>query len=238
MNLTRFTSTLWEMDTFNVFSDFGDDQSDLFWIDTITDSGSVAIGDEANGVATLTPSDGSVVDNDEVYFATANEVFLFATNRELCFRARLQFAETAAGVYNVAFGAANAVAADLLINDGGGLRASGSIVAIYKVDGESVWRVTARNSSTVTINQTTKAAVAATWYDLVIEVKDWDGVSMEVSYKVDGERLKDANTNSVIVHRIPIASATEMQMFVGAKLGASTNNDATKIDFAYGAQTR
>lgn len=237
MNLNRFTAELWDLDTFHVFDDFWMDQTDLTAVDTITDTGTVAIGDEANGVATLTPSDGTVADNDEVYLATPNEVFLLATNRELYGKARLQWAETAAGIYNVAFGFASAVGANLLVDDGGGLRASGCLLAIYKVDGESVWRCVSRNGSTVTVTQSTKAAVGSTWYVLEVIVKDWDGVSVQVSFKVDGEYLRDSY-NQVIRHVVALSGATEMQMFAGAKLGAGTNNDATKLDYWYGAQVR
>lgn len=240
-NLARFVSALWDLDTFYVFDDFWMDQTDLTAVDTITDTGTALMGDEANGVATLTPSDGSVADNDEVYLATPNESFLFAANRELYFKARVQFAETTAGVYNVAFGAANAPAANLLIDTGGGLRASGSLVSIYKVTTESVWRCTARSNSVVTITQSAgvgSAAVAATWYVLEITVKDvGDGVNLAVSYKVDGVLLRDSN-GYLIRHIIPVASATEMAMFFGAKLGAATNNDAAKIDYWFGAQSR
>jgi hypothetical protein len=236
-NITRFTSALWDADAFYIESDFDTDQLDALGVDTITDTGTVLMGDEANGVVTLTPSDGTVADNDEAYFATPNENFLFAANRELYFRARVQFSEVVAGAANVAFGCANAVAGDLLIDDGGGLRASGSLLAIYKVDGSSVWRATARSNSVVTITVSTEAAVAATWYDLEIICVDAGNGNHTVTYKVDGKFLKDTN-GSVIRHVIPVASATEMQMFLGVKLGAATNNDVLKCDWWYGAQTR
>lgn len=237
-NINRFTSDLWDSDTFHVCNDFADDQVDTIGgVDTVTDSGSVAMGDEANGVITLTPSDGTVANNDEAYYATPNEVFLFAANRELYFRARIQFTEVAAGVVNAAFGCANAVAANLLIDDGGGMRASGSLLAIYKIDGESVWRCTARNGSSVTVSTSTKAASAATWYDVAIIATDAGNGNHSVSYMVDGEYLRDSN-NLVIRHTVPHASATEMQMFLAVKLGADTNNDVLKADWWYGAQTR
>lgn len=237
MNLARHTSPLYDLDTFNIMDDFGADQSDVTWIDTITDTGTVLMGDEDNGVATLTPSDGTVADNDEVYLATANANFRLLANRELSFIARLQFVETAAGIYNVAAGFASSVAANLLVDDGGGLRASGAVIAIYKVDGESVWRCVSRNGTAVTVTQSTKAAVGATWYQLKILIKDWDGVSQQVAFMVDGEYLKDSN-GLVIRHTVPLASAAQMQAFIGAKLGAITNNDTTKVDFVYCDQVR
>src|SRR5204862_219566 len=63
-NLARFTSPLVDWDTFCIADDFKDDQSDLFWIDTITDSGTALVGDAANGIMQLLPSDGTVADND------------------------------------------------------------------------------------------------------------------------------------------------------------------------------
>jgi hypothetical protein len=60
---------------------------------------------------------------------------------------------------------------------------------------------------------------------------------MQVYFYVDGTPLKDT-TGNVIKHTVAIASATEMSVWAGAKLGAATNNDTTKIDFILGQQTR
>lgn len=236
-NLARFTSHLAELDTVVVFDDFVCDQSDVSFIDTITDTGTALVGDAVNGVMVLTPSDGTVVDNDEVYIASANELFRFGTNRSIYGRCRLQFAETTATVYNVAFGFQNAVGANSIIDDGAGLKVSGSTLGIYKVDGGAVWRCVSSCNGTSTVSTSTTAAVAATNYVLEIDCVDWDGVSMEVSFKVDGAYLKDSN-GAVIRHTVAIASSTEMQVFAGAKLGAATNNDTTSVDYIYASQTR
>lgn len=239
MNINRFTQPLRDLDTFYIFNDFDADQLDAIAVDTVSDTGTVLMGDEANGVATLTPSDGTVADNDEVYLATPNEVFIFAANRSIYGRARIRFTETAAGVYNVAFGFQNAVGADSIIDNGGTniVKTSGSTLAICKKDTESVWTAVSACNGTATLTKSTRAAVGSTWYELEIICSDWDGVSMQVSFRVDGEYLKDSNGN-LIRHTVAIANATEMQMWVGAKLGAAANNDTTKIDYWYGAQTR
>lgn len=218
-------------------SDFGEDQADVSFIDTVTDSGSVAMGDDVNGVATLTPSDGTVADNDEAYLATPNELFKFGTNRSIYGTAKLRFTEVAAGVANVCFGFQNAVGANSLIDDAGGPKTSGSTLAIFKVDGGTVWKCVSACNGTATTSTSNKAATAATDYVLEIMCNDWDGVSMEVSFKVDGEYLKDTN-NAIIKHTVAIASATEMQMFAGIKLGAATNNDTLLVDYMYGVQSR
>jgi hypothetical protein len=236
-NIARYTATQLNLDVVEIFDDFTADQSDLFFVDTITDTGTALVGDEVNGVMTLTPSDGTVADNDEVYIASSNEIFLFGTNREIYGKCRLRWTETAAGVYNVGFGFMNAVGADSLIDNGGGPKVSGSTLAIYKVDGGSVWRVASACNGVSTVTVSDRAAVGSTWYELEIIAKDWDGVSMQVYFYVDGTPLKDT-TGNVIKHTVAIASATEMSVWAGAKLGAATNNDTTKIDFILGQQTR
>lgn len=238
-NINRFTQPLWDLDTFYVWNDFDKDQADTDAVDTVTDSGTVLMGDDVCGLVTLTPSDGTVGDNDEAYLATPNENFKFGTNRQIYGRCRLKFTETTATVYNVAFGFQNAVGANSIIDDGGTniVKTSGSTLAICKKDTEAVWTAVSACNGTATLTKSTAAAVTATWYVLEIICSDWDGVSMQVTYKVDGTYLKDTNGNKII-HTVAIASATEMQMWVGAKLGAATNNDTTVVDYWYGAMTR
>lgn len=244
-NITRFTRPLWDLETFYVFDDFTYDQTDLFWVDTITDTGTVGIGDTENGVALLTPSDGSVADNDETYFATSNELFLVEANRSLYARGKIQFAEANTDDANIVFGFMSAVAANAIVDDGAGLRITGNWFAIYKVDGETVWRCNSRNgtgtgSGTALGIQSLTTAGGTSYQTLEIFVHDFDGgTNVEVTYKVDGVYLRDANANGnpVIVHRILIASSTEMQLFFGVKNGF-TNLETLSVDYAYGAQTR
>lgn len=216
---------------YEAFDDFFTDQSDLAWVDTITDTGTALVNDAVNGVMVLTPSDGTVADNDEVYLASANELFLFAADKPFIGRCRLKFVETASGVYNAFFGFANAIAANTLVDDGGGMRASGSIAAIYKVDGETVWRCVTRNNGTVTVSQSSTTAGGTSYQELEIEVVPFTSTQVHVVFRVDGVPLKDATTGLPIVHTVTVASATEMSIGAGAKLGATTNNDTLNIDY-------
>ncbi len=237
MKLNRYTDHLKNIDTMFVYDHFADDVPTAKYTTTATDSGSAAVNDVAGGILLITPSDGTVVDDDECYVQTANELFIYRTNGAIYGKCRLKWVETAAGVYNVAFGFMNAPTANSIIDDGGGVKVSGSTLSIYKVDGESVFRVASACNGTSTVTQSTTAAVGATWYVLEIFCNDYDGVKMEVTFKVDGVFLRDSN-NLVIKHTVLIASATEMAMFVGAKLGASTNNDTTSVDYWYGSTTQ
>jgi hypothetical protein len=230
--------SLFEWDVVKIDNDFTDDQSDISAVDTVTDSGTVLMGDDVNGIATLTPSDVTIADNDEAYLATPNETFKYGTNRCIYGRAKLQYTEVTATIANVAFGFQNAVGANSIIDDGAGLKVSGSTLGIYKVDGGAVWKCVSACNGVATVSTSTAAALAATDYVLEIEATDWDGVSMQVCFKVNTEYLKDSTTGDIIRHKVPIASATEMQMFVGIKLGAITNNDTLLLDRWTGLQTR
>ncbi len=236
MRLNRFTPDLQNLDTVHLFDDFLFDQSDITAVDTITDTGTVLMGDDVNGVATLTPSDGTVADNDEAYLATPNETFKFGTNRTIYGKFKFRYTAVVAADPNWAVGFQNAVGANSIV-DNGGVKTSGSTLAIEKKDGETAFRCTSACNGTAVTTLSNKTMAAATDYVAEIECLDWDGVSMEVSYKIDGDYLRDTS-NNIIKHTVPIANATEMQMFAGIKLGAITNNDTLLLDYWYGAQTR
>jgi hypothetical protein len=225
------------------FEDFLDDQSDLFWIDTITDTGTALVGDAVNGVMVLTPSDGTVADNDEVYLASANELFKFAADQPFMGGFRIQFTETTATVYNAAVGFANAVAANLIV-DNGGMRTTGSQAVIYKVDGGSVWKCQTMVNDVVMGNSTSTHSAGGTAYqELEIEIVPRNSTTVEAVFKAGDTigpmvYLKDSTTGLPIRHTVTVANATEMQIFAGAKLGAATNNDVLNIDYIRFAATR
>jgi hypothetical protein len=236
MKILRFTQELADLDTIHVWDDFWQDQSDVNYVDTITDTGTALVGDDVNGVVTLTPADGTVADNDECYVATPNEIFKFGTNREIYGRFKFRYTAVVAADPNVAVGFQNAVGANSIV-DNGGVKVSGATLAIEKKDGETAFRCTSACNGVSTTTLSNKTIAAATDYVAEIICKDWDGVSMQVRYKIDGEFLRDSN-NTVIYHTVPIANATEMQMWAGIKLGAATNNDTLLLDYWYGATNR
>lgn len=236
----RFVAVEAELDTLVVYDDFFNDQVDTIGgVDTVTDSGTVAMGDAAGGTVVLTPSDGTVADNDEAYYATPNEVFLIASGKPLYGRARIKVAETTADKVNVAFGFQNAVGADSLIDDGGGPKVSGDTLCIFKKDGGGAyWYCAGYCNGTGTTTKSKTAFVTATWYDLEIFCTDNGDGTAAVTYKIDGQYLKDFTTGVVISHSVTYASATEMKMWLGVKLGAATNNDTLTADFWFAKQKK
>lgn len=236
MKINRFTSPLWDLDTFHLFEDFAGDQLDANWVDTVSDSGTVVTADARSGVIVLSPSDGTATDNDEAYLASANEVFKIADASHVYGRARIKFTEAATDKANVFFGFVDAIGADTLVDNGGGLKASFSGAAIFKTDGSTVWKCITSNGATQTITASATVAGNADFQVLEIEFSDWDGVQMQVVFKHNGEYLKDAN-GYVIRHRVAVTSATEMQVGVGVKNGTTTA-ESLSVDYIYAAQNR
>jgi hypothetical protein len=221
------------------FEDFTNFVTANEWTSILTDSGSIAVGDARGGVLTVLAADGSVVDNDQSYLKSTSEVFLFTAGKPFYAAGAIQFTETASGVYNAFFGFANAIAAELLIDDGAGVRASGSVCAIYKLDGGTVWRCVTRNNSVVTDSISLTTAGGSAYQKLEIDVQDMGiGTQQVVTFKVDNKELRDATTGEKIVHRVTVASSTEMNFGFGNKLGASTNNDALLVDWVGATQKR
>jgi hypothetical protein len=118
-----------------------------------------------------------------------------------------------------------------------GPKVSADTLAVGKKDGGGMYFYTfGYCNGTGAGTKSSKAIAAATWYDVEIFATPHDSTSVTVTYKVDGEYLKDFTTNLVIRDRLTISSATEMQMFAGVKLGAGTNNDTLSLDLWLGKQ--
>jgi hypothetical protein len=236
-SLLRFPMELMQIDQYGVFSDFVDAQSDLFFVDTVTDSGTVAVADGVRGIMTLDPSDGTVADNDEAYLASANEIFKVAENKNILGVAYIQFTEANTDDANVAFGFQNAVGANSILDDGAGLKVSGDTFAIYKVDGGTVWKCVSCVNGTSTVSTSTTTAGGSSYQKLSIEIVNRTSLGCSVIFKCDGLPLKDSTTGLDIVHTALYASATEMEVFVGVKNG-DTNQETLLVDYLGAWQER
>ena len=212
-----------KMDHFTAYNS-GDE-----WTTVASDSGTATVGDVANGELSLAPSDGTVADNDEIYIKATNETLLFANNRAICFAALVRWTEGNTDDLNVAIGFMNAVAADSILDNGGGPKASFSGAVFYKVDGGTVWRCRSSIGTTNTDSITNITAGGATYQLLEIEFRAIDATLGEISFLIDGQVVNDSN-NRPIKHQITYTGATEMQAFAGAKNGAATTVEALKID--------
>lgn len=236
MNILRQAPALAQArDLHGIFDDFPWYLSPHQWTSVLTDSGTAAASGPG-GVLTLTNSDGSVADNDEAYAYTTGAVFKPAANKPLYAEALLQFTEANTSAANVAFGLASGVGADLIADNGAGMRASGTVLAIYKVDGETVWRFVTRNGSDVTVSQSQEPAGGPAYQQLGIEVLDAFGAYATVVPTVDGRLMRDA-AGQPIRHQLPLTSVAAVSLFVGGKNG-STSLETTNVDYLGCWQTR
>ena len=217
----------YEMDRVHGFAEHFPNKNTTFWTTTSADAGTAAMSDAAGGVIVLTSGDGTPVDNDECYLLTTNELFLFAAGKPLRLRARVQFAQVATNSANVFVGTMNAVAADALIDNGGGPRANFSGVCFYTRDGSVNWHAGYSDGTTQTLAELTAtnslaktAAVAATAASvftlLEINVIPKTATSMDIIFSINGS----------IVYKMmdrTYASATEMMVALGVKAGSGAN---------------
>lgn len=208
---------------FGIFSHFWEEQSDLYWTDQLSDLGAVTVPDVVGGRWSLAASDATVADNDEIYVASTNEIFLVASGKPAYAEGRFQYTEANTDDANVIFGfmSAAAAAANLMVDDGAGPRTTGNYALIYKIDGGTVWRCRSRNGTDTTDTVSTSTAGGAAFQILGVEIVDLDALNVDVVYTLDGSRLKDSNGYD-IVHTMLIASSTEMNVVFGIKNGGAT----------------
>src|SRR5690348_8180193 len=124
--------------TYGGFDDFGSYASGNFWTSVLNGSATIAAGSTQFGALTMSAIDST--NNRELYLSSTNGLFLFADGKPMYLEARLQYAEANTNAANVGFGVANAVANGLLVDDGAGMKTSGSFASIFKVDGGTQWK--------------------------------------------------------------------------------------------------
>lgn len=239
--LDRLPMFLQERSLHIIASDFTTDLDTAEWVTTATDTGTAAVGDAVGGIVALTPSDGTVADNDEIYLESPNETFLFANNKPLIFEARVQYAEGNTDDANVIVGIKDAVAANTLLDDGGGPAASYSGAVFFKVDGGTNWQVetslagtqTTTDLSATNANNLAKAVQTAggsSYQVLRLEFLPYSSTNAYVNFYIDGKQVAQ--------HDYVYTSATEMQICLGLKNGAITTVETLNVDYVICAQAR
>lgn len=223
---------------FGFFDDFDYFVTTDRFTSILTDSGGASVSDAVGGILALTASDGTVADNDQTYIKGSKEIFKFAADKPILVDALIQFTEANTDDANVAVGLANAVAADLIVDDGAGMKTSGSMLAIYKVDGSTVWKVISSCNATQTISTSSTTAGGSSYQWLQIQWKPVGSTYSEATFFVDGVQLIDSTTLKPIVHRFDYSdSPTEMQFFAGVKNGGG-NLETLNLDYASAWQKR
>lgn len=210
---------------------------------TATDSGGIAAGDTEGGVAVISPSDGSVGDNDETYMHT-NKVFLAGLDRQSYAAARFSSTvASAAADHNFIFGWSSAAVANSLQDDGAGPPSNYYGAVFFKADGAaSVYAETSAATA-----QTTSAALALASGTLAIadaayhvyEIIGDPNLLTDFRYwfLIDGQ-VVGSDSQKSDGFTIDATSAVVMRGILGIKLGAATNHDKLNVDWMIFKQAR
>lgn len=238
MNLLDLHDPLLKRRTFGFFDDFTWFVTAHNWTSLVADATtSIAVNDGAKGIVTMTTG---ATDNNEVGLFSTKEVFLIAANKPILGEARIQYAEAATDDANVAFGFADAIGANLLVDDGAGAKTTFSGALIYKVDGGTVWKCISSLSTTQTISTSTQTAGGSVDQVLRIEIRPVSSTIAEVSFFCDGVPLYDVaitNRQQPIKHNLTYTSATEMMVGAYVKAGGATS-EVLKVDYIAAYQLR
>lgn len=136
-------------DNFDAFVTAG--ATSRYTVVTVTD-GTVTQLDVAEGGVAIKSAVASAAGNEDCYLVHEQETFLFAAGKALHFEALVSSVEDDTNQNNLFVGLTNGAAADLLINDGAGVKTSGNTIGFYKVDGGTNWGVHWRDDGDLTTN--------------------------------------------------------------------------------------
>lgn len=200
------------------------------WTATLTDTGSVTPLTTHGGGVALTPSDGTVADNDEAYIGWTNKNLVPTNLKPIIFQTVIQFVEGNTDDVNVIAGLMSTSAADALLDNGGGPPASYSGLVFFKVDGDTVWQVetsvagvqtTTRLSNTNSLDGTTRTAGGSARQTLRIEFIPISSTLADVLFYIDGVL--------VAKHAWTYTSAAALSPVLGLKNGAATTVETLNV---------
>jgi hypothetical protein len=209
---------------FDDFHAFLTAQSGAAYTVTTAVDGTVLVNDAAGGTVTIASATATVGDNEDTYLNREPEGFLPAAGKPLYFEAAVKYSEVSTNTPNVIVGLTDAVAANLLVDNGAGPKTSGTTLAFYKVDGGLNWNVHVSLSTTQTSVQLTAAnsldksahlGASTTFQRLGILFLPRTAALADVSFFIDG----------TLVYKVSdwtFTSATEIQAVAGVKNGTTT----------------
>lgn len=212
--------------TTRIFSHFEHYLTDGLFTTTATDSGSVAVQDSASGapsVIKLTPSDGSVTNNDETY-VTTDKVFLFLEGKPLIAEARVKFTEGATDDVNILFGFSSAAIADSLVDDGGGPPATYSGATMFKVDGGTVMQTEVSKAGVQVTDTDVGTRISGSWQVWRIVAMPIDAVTVRTTFYINNVQVSQLDMS--------ITSHAAMHGIFGIKNGADTTAEGLFVDYA------
>ena len=195
----------------------------------LTDTGSVTLTAATagrNGMIALTPSDGTVADNDEVELGETVANWILSGDRTLWFETEIKFTEGNTDDINVMVGLSSTYAHQSLVDAGAGPMVNFSGMAFYKVLDGTTWNTI--TSLTTTQQKTTAVAtrVSGSWTRLGIKAN-----SSAVKFYINGVLVSTHTTATAI----PTAG---MGLIYAVKNGAVTTVETLYVDWVQIAQLK
>ena len=132
---------------------------------------------------------------------------------------------------NVFFGLADAIGADMMVDDGLGPKTTASGAGIYANDGSLLWAAWSSKSTTQTSTRSTATAASSTFKRLKVVGTTPDSANYELTFFEDNYPLFDSN-GVQIKHTLAHSSATEMDFGIYAKAGGTGQLTVT-VDYLY-----
>lgn len=208
---------------FDDFQSFLTAQSGAEYTVVTAVDGTVLAQDAAGGRVAITNAVATIADNEDAYLAREPEAFLPANDKPIIFECLEQFTQVSTNANNMIFGLTDAVAVNLMVNDGGGPKTSGTTLAFFTKDGNSNWWVHVSLSTTQlsvelnavnSLDKVAKVAGGSAFQKLRIEFAPKDGAKADVLFFID-DALVYKFTDWVFT------SATEIQAVAGVKGGTA-----------------
>lgn len=224
----------------HIFDDFAEtiDTTNKYEQTDTDTAATKAVADGANGIFTVT---NNTNDNDEYYLASRYETFLVGASRSIHAKFRIQYSEANTDDANIMVGLANAVAANLIVDNGAGPRTSGNIICVEKRDGETKWRLSVydNDGAQSTLSSITAGGSSYVDIEIMVEERGSSNGTQVVTAKINGDQMRPNATpqSGGIALTFSTTSATEMQLFFGVKNGG-TNAETLNVDYWYAAQDR
>ena len=214
------------------------------WLTEEADA-AASVAHDADGTGGIILLTTGAVDNNEAYIFS-NELFKTAVGKSLIASCRLSYTEANTDDANVMFGFMSGVGADSIQDDGAGPKADYSGGVIFKVDGETRWRVESSEGTSQTTTETDRTAGGSFQTLEVAITPKGNNNEAEVAFFIDeagGQALtqpaeQGSNPRTPLIkHTIDFASTTEMAIVVGVKAGGA-NSEVISLDYLGGWQVR
>lgn len=220
-------------DQFELFDHFWAYNDADLWTKLASDT-NATVAHEGPGRTRVKLFTGDAVKNNECCFATTNECLKFVANQPIMIEGKIEYAESATDDAKVAWGAGDAIGANL-ITDAGAVAVTDGLL-LWKNEDTTVWRFHTEINGTSTSTASTTTAGGASAQTLRIECTPVSSTVFECRPFVDGVQLVDSH-NVKIMHRVTLGTATDMDYGVYVKAGAGTSGQETVyVDYLYAAQ--